>query len=99
MRGIQINNDTGDLIVVVDKYGRKTLKLGETMEQCQSLILAAHPGEFKEFPTLGVGIEDYVNDNDIAQLKHSIRENLKADGMLLHSLTITGNKMDINATY
>lgn len=98
MKGIQIDNITHDVIITT-AGGRKTLKLGETMEQCQALILSAHPGEFKEYPTIGVGIDDYNNDNDIAGLKHSIRENLKADGMQLHSLTLQGENLIINATY
>lgn len=92
MNGIQLDNETKDLCVK-----NKALQVGETNEQRQYLILQTQPGEWKEFPTLGVGIENYTNETDYSALKYSIRENLKADGLKVTKLEITDNKLTLEA--
>jgi len=94
MTGIQLDPETGDLQVK-----NKGLTIGETSEQCQYLILASHPGEWKETPTLGVGIGDYTNETDITALRYSIRENLKADGCKVSKIDYKNGKLTIEASY
>jgi len=95
MTAIQIDETTHDL-----KVSGGTLSIGETSEQNQYLILAAHKGEFKNHPTLGVGIGDYTNDdNGAAELKHNIRDSFRQDGLHIETLEISNNKLKIEAYY
>ena len=48
------------------------------------MILLAQKGEFKEFPTLGFGIDNYLNANTAAVKQRFVNEmtkELKSDGM------------------
>ncbi len=94
MKGIQLDDNTHDL-----KLRENGIAIGDTDEQNQYLILACHPGEIKEHPTLGVGIGDYTNDNDLTALRHSVRVNFDADGLELDSLTVNQSTIDIKAHY
>jgi len=74
--------------------------LGDSTEQNQMLILLSVPGEFKQFPTIGVGLEDYLNDERPGNLMESIRKNFLLDGMHLKRFTITEKgELDIDAAY
>jgi len=99
MIGIQLDNKTQDLRITKKADGLASMTLGETMEQNQFVILKAHQGELKEYPSLGVGIDDYTSDNDVNSLKYSIRENLKIDEMTLESINYKNGVIDIKATY
>lgn len=70
--------------------------VGETIYQNEALILVSHTGEFKENPMLGVGVNDMVNDNDIAQWEHAIRVNLSRDNMEVRTVKI--NRRNGNIT-
>jgi len=94
MKGIQLDDNTHDLRI---RSGQ--LAVGTTDEQNQYLILACHQGEIKQHPTLGVGIGDYTNDNDLTALRHSVRVNFDADGLELDSLTVDENSINIKAHY
>lgn len=91
--GIQLNPDTLDLSV---KNGG--LSIGEVTEQNQYLIIKSHKGEFKSEPTLGVGIDDMVGDDDITWWKRRITEELQKDGMKVKSISLT-DTLDIVAEY
>ena len=73
--GIQID-DSGDISV-----GSNGMRLGDTMAQNQYILMLAHPGDIKEFPTLGAGIADMAGSNGVAVCKRKIREAFRADGM------------------
>ena len=94
MIGIQLDDTTHDI-----RMRNNRIAIGDTDEQNQYLILACHPGEIKEHPTLGVGIGDYTNDNDLTALRHSVRVNFDADGLELDSLTVGETAIDIKAHY
>lgn len=88
---IQISSDL-DLLISVEKddTGLITsgLVIGDTLYQNQYIILSAQKGELKENPTLGVGIADITNDEEILFWKKNIREELAKDGMRVDTLTI-----------
>ena len=75
------------------------ITIGDTLYQNQYMILTAQKGEFKENPTLGVGINDMANDDDLSEWKKSIREELSKDGMKVNTLTITASGMEVKADY
>lgn len=84
--GIQLDDDTQDL-----KIENGHLCVGDTLAQNEYLLLVCNKGEVKETPTLGVGISDMLNDNDILGWKRKIRDGLKADGMKVEQITIASD--------
>ena len=107
-KGITLNEDTGDLDVKVirDRNGLITrgLIIGDVQEQNQAIIISIQPGELKEAPQVGVGIDSMLLSNEILLYKHKIREQLEADGFRVNHLEIDrtpDNKIDIqvNAKY
>lgn len=75
------------------------IAVGEVTEQNQYLLLKTHAGEWKEFPLVGVGIDDLVNDHDLERWKRSISEALEADGQMIEKLELTTDKLTIKARY
>ena len=94
MTGIQIDSETGDILV-----GKNGVSIGDTSQQNQYLILVSHPGEWKENPLLGVGIGDYVNDNETDFIRHSIYENFRMDGIEIEKMTVNPGDIKIAAQY
>lgn len=67
--GILLDED-GDLAITDNG-----LVIGETDQQNVEAILAAHPGEFRHDPLLGVGIEDWLQ----APLSFIVRRKLERE--------------------
>ena len=65
--------------------------VGNTTYQNEYIILKSQRGEIKEYPLMGVGIDDIVNDHDEAGWKMKIKEHLAMDG-------ISVSKVDINTS-
>lgn len=108
MTGIELQGTTGahnvyDLAIKVsrDTSGKIVggITLGETTPQNQAVLLASHKGEFKEFPLLGVGLGDIVNDHDYGSWKRVIMEQFEADGQRVDELTIDAAGLTIEASY
>lgn len=94
------------LRLIQDESGSPDLELtggamtiGEVTEQNQYLLLITHQGEWKEFPLVGVGIGDLVNDNDLMKWKRAIGEALEQDGQTIETLELTTDKLTIKASY
>jgi len=83
MKGILLD-ETGDVMVQ-----NGSMVIDDSTLQNQYLILLAQKGEFKEYPTLGVGISDMLGDDDVLEWKKRIREELAKDDMKV-------NKIDLN---
>lgn len=84
-----------------DTNGRIThgICLGETTRQNQALLLAAHPGDFKEHPTTGVGLADITADHDFAQWRRLIASQIEADGQTIDRLEINEKGLTLEAHY
>jgi hypothetical protein len=68
-------DDDGEL--VASSYDFKT---GDAVNNYLRYILDAFPGNYKEFPVLGVGIDQYLNSNiNPQQLERAIRVQLEND--------------------
>jgi hypothetical protein len=91
--GIQLTNEL-ELAV-----SNGSLVVGDTLYQHQYLILQAQKGEFKENPTLGVGINDMANDDGLNEWKKSIREEFAKDGMKVNELNISTTGIELKADY
>lgn len=100
--GIQLTNALEPVIDVVrDSTGMISsgLVVGDILYQNQYMILTAQKGEFKEYPTLGVGINDLVNDDDLNAWKKTIREEFAKDNLKIDKLSITTSGMELKAYY
>ncbi len=101
--GIMLNPATNDfdIKVVKDSGGRimQGLHVGDVTKQNTAILLYMQPGELKEQPTVGVGINNMLLDNDYLLYKHKIRQQLNAEGMQVNHLEINGQNIEINASY
>jgi len=90
--GVQINdtNDLGQLMdikirVQRDETGKIVtgMVIGDTLEQNKALLLLLRPGDLKDKPLIGVGIEDILlsDETNLTEYRHKIRRNLESDGM------------------
>lgn len=73
--------------------------VGESTPQHQRRLLMAHKGEYKQHPLAGVGLRDFVDDENPDAMIREIRKQLVADGMRVDSINITPNGLHIDATY
>ena len=53
---------------------------GVADNQHVALIFKSQQGEWKQHPSLGIGINDYLEDDEQSDLQHVINERLKMDG-------------------
>ncbi|MDR2147717.1 MAG: hypothetical protein LBE91_14785 [Tannerella sp.] len=90
-----------DIKVVRDGLGKisQGLYIGDVTKQNTAVILYMQPGEWKEQPTVGVGIDNILLDKDYLLYKHKIRQQLDAEGMQVNHLEINGQNIEINANY
>lgn len=70
--------------IILDENGlieaNGDFKTGENDNNLISYIVQAAPGDYKEFPTLGVGIDQYLNGNGNAQqIESNIIEQISSD--------------------
>jgi hypothetical protein len=61
--------------------------VGDSSNQHQEHILIAHKGEYREFPEIGVGITDMLNDDEVDHWLIEIKKNLQYDGMQVDNVT------------
>jgi len=74
--------------------------VGDATDQNIQEIITAHKGEFKEFPEIGVGIEDMLNEDDYSEMLIEIKKNLEYDGMTLSELRFLENgNLIVDAKY
>ena len=92
-----------DLLLDVrrDTQGKITqgICLGETTPQNQAFLLVAHKGEFKEHPTIGVGMADMLNDHDFAYWRRLITYEFERDGQTIDRLELNNKGLTIEAHY
>lgn len=62
---------------------------GDATGQNQKLLLGTSPGEWKESPVTGVGMEEFLDDEGPDDLFKEIREQFKMDGQVIKLLKVT----------
>lgn len=87
-------DEDGDLLI---KNG--DLAIGESTQQHERLLLLCQKGELKLHPLVGVGIRDYLNDENPQNLKTEIRRQFKADGLVIKDLKADAKGVNIKANY
>lgn len=85
MKDLQVN-DTGGLV-----FENGDFKISESANQHQKSILLGCKGDFKEFPELGVGIEQLIADDQYNEVLIEAKKNLEYDGMLINNISINEN--------
>jgi hypothetical protein len=101
--GIMLNPETNDFDIKVVKDSEGIIKqgmyVGDVTKQNTAIILYMQPGELKEQPTVGVGINSILLGKDYLLCKHKIRQQLNVEAMQIRHLEITNQNIEINANY
>lgn len=72
---------------------------GESAEQHQHLLLVTNKGDWRFNETSGVGVRNFIKDEDEGLLLPEIKEQFERDGMRVEELRIDGESIYINAPY
>lgn len=76
------------------------LVIGDSDIQNQKLILSSHKGDFKEWPEIGVGIDQMMEDDEIDHWLIEAKKNLEYDGMKVRNISFTEDgKLNVDANY
>ncbi len=90
IRLIQANDGTVDL-----EISGGSIALGDTQPQQEYLMLATRPGDWKESPTLGIGIEDAAADDDTQYWVRETLEQFRRVGLAVKGVEFTGDSIQI----
>lgn len=63
-------------------------KLGDAQTQHQQLLLLSSPGDYKEFPDVGVAALSYSDDETKQNLIRHISQSFTKDGMQVDAISI-----------
>lgn len=87
---------SGDLIMRDGDFA-----LGESTAQHQKDLLISDKGQYKAFPTVGVGIEGWLNDDvNLIELEKAVINEFESDGMRVGQINIREiDNAIINAEY
>lgn len=86
--------------IQLDEYGEIILpmQVGVTDQQNQYLLLICHKGEFKESPTMGVGIENMIGDDDAAYWRKTITDEMARDGYNAEEIAWSNDTVNMTIT-
>lgn len=69
------------------------------LNQQIACLLEAVPGDYKQWPGVGVGLSGMILDEDVNEINRTIRLQFKKDGIVLKSLLNKNGKITIDAGY
>ncbi|PZP38143.1 MAG: oxidase [Pseudopedobacter saltans] len=72
------------------------LVVGYSDLQHQELLLVLPKGSLNEFPNATVGIEDFLNDNNVEDMCGEIRRCFTGDGMKVNKVNYSEQTGDLN---
>lgn len=73
---------------------------GESTAEHQKQLILAGKGDFKENPTVGVGVLTYIDDDPgMGALAREISTEFIRDGMTVQKVNVTQTKIETNANY
>ena len=93
MKDIHLNSAFEPIIVNGD------FAVDENLKQAQMLLLQTNKGEWKQHPTAGVGVPNYIETYNMYDLSREIREQFSQDGMKVNSVHITGTTLNVEAEW
>jgi hypothetical protein len=73
--------------------------IGDATLQNQKMLLFAAPGNYKQYPTVGVDIMDFLKDDNQADMLRTITQQFTMDGMNVQSLSYQNGMFYIIAPY
>ena len=91
---ILCDRETGDIACQNGDFA-----IGDATIQHQGDLLSAAEGEYKQSPTVGVGIQEFLNDEGPAMMLRKIREQFVNDGMTVSELALLESGLTIKANY
>lgn len=71
----------------------------ESTGQHKRDLLLSDKGHVKEYPAVGVGTPNFINDTDPENLFRTIRKECTKDGMKVTDVTMTAGELTIDASY
>lgn len=92
---IDIKHNSGGDIDIRDG----NIRYDECTEQHKKDILLSGKGHYKESPALGVGLVQYLNDENPENMLRAIHKECTADGMKVHKVAIQQGYIQIDAEY
>ncbi len=85
----------GDLVIVNGDFAK-----GDCTGKHQETLLLAEPGDFKQFPTMGVGMMNFLLNNATSdEVRSAIQKEFEADGMSIKSMTINNTDIIVESEY
>lgn len=74
--------------------------IGESTEQHKKDLLIAQKGDYRQHPFVGVGIGDYLEDDELADIGQEIQKQFEMDGMKVKKVEVfEDGKINIEAKY
>jgi len=89
-----LTSSLGELIIIGGD-----ISVGDATIEHTRDILVSHKGEYKQYPTLGVGIQDFLNDDGVEDMIRTVRQELVKDGQTVNSLKYINGQLIINSEY
>jgi hypothetical protein len=95
MTDILLNTTTNDLLL--DESGN--IKIGNSDQQHQALLLLIDKGGLKENPDAGIGAFKYLESEQTDAFLREVRIQYEDDGMRIKKIAFENNQLSINAPY
>lgn len=73
-------------------------ELCENLNQQVGCLLAANAGDYRQNPTIGIGLQDYLLDERLDDLKRVMRLNFVKEGLAINRLNIANGEIMIDVT-
>ena len=87
-------NDTIEPIVENGDFA-----VAPNLKQAQALLLQTNKGEWKQHPTMGVGVPNFLETFNMSELSREIREQFSQDGMKVNRVQINGTTLNVEAEW
>ena len=95
MIDILLDNTSNDL--QLDASGN--IKIGNSDQQHQALLLLFDKGSLKENPATGVGAFKHLEAEGTSTFLREVRMQFNSDGMKIRKIAFENNKLSIDAPY
>lgn len=95
MIDILLDPDKNDLLL--DESGN--IKIGNSDQQHQALLLIFDKGSLKENPAAGVGAFKHLEAEHASAFLREVRMQFSMDGMKINKIAFENNKLSIDAPY
>lgn len=67
------------------------IEMGESTLQHEKLLLLTEKGHWRQYPFVGIGIQQYLLDDDLSPLPEEIQKQYELDGLTVYALDVYSN--------